>query len=332
MNKISDYLQKLSNAKTSDSDQISKKEYISGIVLALLSAAIYGFMPMMARIFKSEGGDPILLAMFRFFFSSLFLLPLIKGSNSPFKIEKSNLLRLLLVALAYAITPPLLYMSYEYLDTGIATILHFSYPALVIILCLIFYKDKPKISAILCLLFSLIGITLIQIDPSKHTETLVHSAVASTSYSQVIGLGLAILSGLTYAIYVVFYSKSRLITIPLFTLAFYLNFFSFIILVPYRLLNGINISLSFKGILIGILLAFSCSVLATIFFQYACSKIGGAKAALLSTFEPLVSVIVASLFLNEKLSTFSALGVAAILLASCLLIFEKKQNVDKKNN
>ena len=114
-------------------------------------------------------------------------------------------------------------------------------------------------------------------------------------------------------------------TLPLPKLVFYLNFFSFLFLLPYRAFTGPAFSFNATTIGIGLGVAFSCSVLATILFQFGTSQIGAQKAALLSTFEPLTSVIVGALFMGEVMTSTSFLGMALVLLASFILVFEKKK-------
>lgn len=294
--------------------------YFLGLAAVILSAVIYGFMPFAARLFRAEGGDPILLALLRFFFSSFFLAPLVRLSGHKFHLSKYEAGRVLAVGLGYAVTPPLLYMSYEYLDTGVATVLHFSYPAFVILLCAFLWKEKPGLTAILCLGLCFLGVLLIQSgDNSSGAE------LAKGDRLRHFGFFLAVFSGLTYALYIIFYAKSRLIAFSLFKLAFYLNFTSFLFLLPFRCLSGPFPRLSFRAFLIAALLGFSCSLLATLLFQFGTSCIGAQKAALLSTFEPVVSLSAAALILEESISFLSFLGMILILTASLLVAFEKKK-------
>lgn len=59
------------------------------------------------------------------------------------KITKEELKKLALVAtIGYVGTGMLLFLSYNYVPTGMATTIHFIYPILVITGCVVFYKER----------------------------------------------------------------------------------------------------------------------------------------------------------------------------------------------
>ena len=91
-----------------------------------------------------------------------------------------------------SVTPILLFHSYQYLPTSLATTIHFMYPTIVMLLCLVFFHDRFSKSKLLCLLLCFVGIITL-----------------NASHQKVIGLGflLALCSGLTWALYIVLMDK-----------------------------------------------------------------------------------------------------------------------------
>ena len=103
---------------------------------------------------------------------------------------------------------------------------------------------------------------------------------------------LAFSSGITYAFYVLYYTKSDLTALDPYKLSIYLSAFGSALLLAAALATGqmvIRLPLKAWGMIIGF--AFMVSFLATVFFQIGAKKIGPEKASLLSTFEPLTSVL-----------------------------------------
>lgn len=77
------------------------------------------------------------------------------------------------------------------------------------------------------------------------------------------------------------------------------------------------------------LLALAVNVFAIVLFQKGLGLCGGVKASLLSTFEPLTSVIVGVIIYNEQMTFRTVLGIALILLATAVLVLNKNdENID----
>ncbi len=81
-------------------------------------------------------------------------------------------------------------------------------------------------------------------------------------------------------------------------------------------------SLDNIGWAISLILALFITVVAVVAFQRGTAICGAQKASLLSTFEPLTSVVIGILVLNEALSARTFLGIACILFSIILLIIE----------
>ena len=101
------------------------------------------------------------------------------------------------------------------------------------------------------------------------------------------------------------------------------RFIKFCLILAAALATGqmvIRLPLKAWGMIIGF--AFMVSFLATVFFQIGAKKIGPEKASLLSTFEPLTSVVGGVLLFREQLTGRSLAGIVCILLAVFLLAWK----------
>lgn len=71
---------------------------------------------------------------------------------------------------------------------------------------------------------------------------------------------------------------------------------------------------------VGFVFSVLMTVIAGVLFQLGINYIGPQKATIFSTFEPLTSVMVGVLFLNEQLDILAIGGIVIILVAVLLLI------------
>ena len=83
-------------------------------------------------------------------------------------------------------------------------------------------------------------------------------------------------------------------------------------------------SLTTKSWIISAVFAFLCTVVALSLLQVGIKHIGASEAAVISTFEPITSVIFGILLLNEKITPIKI--IACILIFSGVLILSFAKN------
>ncbi len=74
-----------------------------------------------------------------------------------------------------------------------------------------------------------------------------------------------------------------------------------------------------SGWLLTILFAVSLNVVAIVLFQRGTFLIGGSRASILSTFEPITSILAGTVIFKEKLSAFTIIGTILVITASILI-------------
>lgn len=281
------------------------KKYL-GYIYTILSAIIFGLMPLGAKIIYINGSNSITLAFHRFLFSIpvLYILARRRSSKS-LRISKDKLKKLFILSIGYISTPILLLSSYNFISSGTATTIHFIYPVLVLLGCALFYKEKINFirgfSCLLCMLGLLTFYT-----PGDDFAVL--------------GLIIAFMSGITYSFYIIYFAKSDLEGLDTYTIAFYLALIGSIELFFISIAtNSLTFNLTGVAWLLTLLLAIVTSAIGTILFQKGTILIGPQKSSLLSTFEPLTSVIIGFIVFNEELSILSMIGIVFILISVVLL-------------
>lgn len=276
-----------------------------GYIYTALSAIIFGLMPLLTKIIIARGATSLTIPFFRVFYVTIVLFFVLKIKKIDFHLEKRDLLSVMLTSIfGSGLTIIILNESYNYVDTGIATSLHFLYPLFVAILCCFFYGEKIKKKQIISLSFALVGIICFM---SKGNGSL-------------FGYLLAIASGLTYAFYLVKMDKTGLVKMNAFKLSFYLALFTTIEIFTMNLYMQ-EVVFKMDALSYGLLLvlALSSSFLATVLLQKGVLLLGSTRASFICLLEPVTSMIVGILWLNEALTLNKGLGGLAIIIS--LIIF-----------
>ena len=276
-----------------------------GYIYTALSAIIFGLMPLLTKIIIARGATSLTIPFFRVFYVTIVLFLVLKIKKIDLHLEKRDLLSAILTSIfGSGLTIIILNESYNYVDTGIATSLHFLYPLFVAILCCFFYGEKIKKKQIISLSFALVGIICFM---SKGNGSL-------------FGYFLAIASGLTYAFYLVKMDKTGLVKMNALKLSFYLALFTTIEIFTMNLYMQevvFKIDVLSYGLLL--VLALSSSFLATVLLQKGVLLLGSTRASFICLLEPVTSMIVGILWLNEALTFNKGLGGLAIIIS--LIIF-----------
>lgn len=279
-----------------------------GYIYTALSAIIFGLMPLLTKIIIARGATSLTIAFFRVFYVTIVLFFVLKIKKIDLHLEKRDLLSAMLTSIfGSGLTIIILNESYNYVDTGIATSLHFLYPLFVAILCCFFYGEKIKKKQIISLSFALVGIICFM---SKGNGSL-------------FGYFLAIASGLTYAYYLVKMDKTGLVKMNALKLSFYLALFTTIEIFTMNLFMQ-DVVFKMDALSYGLLLvlALSSSFLATVLLQKGVLLLGSTRASFICLLEPVTSMIVGILWLNEAFTLNKGLGGLAIIIS--LIIFLKE--------
>ena len=283
-----------------------KKTMIKGYVLVILSAFLFGCMPLITRYIYAEGINRESVVLLRNLLALPLLALLTRFQNKSFKIPIKAIPAIAVIALmGCCITPLLLYSSYQHIATGTATVFHFVYPAVVVLIGLLFLRKKINAGTISAVGICVVGICLFY-NPNEPLNWM--------------GCAFALVSGVTYAIYVVLLSVFRYKDISGFKLSFYVSVVcTAVMLVVCLAANKLTVPTTLMGWLLCALLALVINVGAVVMFQKGTFYIGGERASVLSTVEPLTGVLLGVTMLAEKITLFAAIG-AALVIVACILI------------
>lgn len=189
---------------------------MKGIILTMLSAIAFGFAFTLGPMTYGDGGsNPTTLTFLRNALSLPVLFLILRYQGIPLTVTRKELLSLtILGGIGNAFTTLLLFISFSLIDVGIATTIHFIYPVFVTIGCVLFFKEKLGFKKVVSLLVATCGIAcfFFGVDTSQGLRG-----------GMILGLALAVISGVTYAFYIIYLDKSGLKNQPVFKITLALD-------------------------------------------------------------------------------------------------------------
>ena len=283
---------------------MKKKQFI-GQLCIIGSAIIFGFTPVLAAISYQGGNNGINMAFLRALVPIPVLLIIGRSLAMPDKAQWKT--GLIAGCLSFGCTL-LLYSSYEYISPGLATTLHFMYPLYVTVYEAVKSRKSPGTVRLTGLALGLIGSALF-LDMGEGGSSL-------------LGFALALLSGVTYAAYIVSLGKEAKRPLPLFRLMLVVSISGVFLCGATGLAMGkLVFSMPPMAWICAIAVALLAAVVGSVLFQKGVREIGGANSALLSLFEPITSVIFSVLLLGDSFSPLKILGSVLILGGLALISF-----------
>ena len=285
---------------------------VKGYVFAVLSAVIYGSMPLMSKYIYADGVNPLTLVFLRNVFSLIPLGMLAYRERKTLKIPGKLLPSIALIGvLGCCITPILLFSSYQFIPSGTATVIHFAYPAVVMIGGLLFFRQKLRVMGIASMVLCITGICMFY-TPGESLDLT--------------GSLLALASAVSFASYVLLLSRFDSTRVSGFLFNFYVTVVcSIFTLIVCLATNSLALPASLSGW--GLCVVFSLLVTtgAVVLFQQSTFLIGGDRASILSTLEPITSVLLGCIFFREPFGIRVALGTALVVAASILIVLPGKR-------
>ena len=294
---------------------MKNKKMIIGYILVILSAFLFGCMGLITVNIYNQNISKPSAVLLRNMLALPVLAVLALTQNKTLKVPLKALPSISVFAImGCCVTPLLLFIGYDKIGAGTTTVFHFIYPAVVVLLSMVFLKKKLSLGTGIAVLLCIVGIGLFY-DPNSEKGL------------NLTGCIVALASGITYAIYVVLLSVFKYKEVAGFRLSFYISLICTIVMLVFCLVTN---TLTFPTNLLGwglcILLALVISVGAVVLFQKGTFIIGGERASILSTVEPITGVVTGYLFLHEKMTVEMIIGSVIVVIASILIaVFDARK-------
>ncbi|SIQ31807.1 EamA domain-containing membrane protein RarD [Chryseobacterium sp. RU37D] len=276
-----------------------------GYALGIISSVSYGLIPIFILPVKQAHFSMDITLFYRFLFSALMIGGYLLYSKENFYINRKETLILAVLGICYAFSSEFLFLGYDYLTAGIASTVLFIYPVIVALIMFFFYKEKLTRLSSFSLLFAFAGVIILCLK-GKGLEI------------NYLGLGIVMLSSLSYALYIIIVNKSN-IKVSGFKLSFYSMLFTSFFFMIKALIGKESFAIPSTDIFFNFLIfAFSTTVISTLCLVFAIKYIGSTPTAILGALEPVVAVMVSVLIFHEKFTFNLFLGITLILFGVIL--------------
>lgn len=282
-----------------------------GFAYGTIAAVSYGLNPLFALPLYDAGLAPDSVLFYRYGLAIVMLAVLMKIQGQSFAIRRAEIIPLCVMGLLFSFSSLTLFMSYNYMDAGIASTILFVYPVLVAIIMAVCFKEKISLLTMLSITLAFAGISLLYKGEGGQTLSLV-------------GILLVFMSSLSYAVYIVGVNRSSLKDMPTSKLTFYALLFGIsVYIVRLKFCTQLDVIHEPVQWVYPIGLALFPTLVSLVTMAKSIHYIGSTPAAILGALEPITALFFGVLVFGEALTPRIILGIILILLAVTLIIAGK---------
>ncbi len=273
-----------------------------GILLIALSAASFGTLAIFGKYAYADGMDTFTVLFLRFGISALTMTFILLLRREVFPRGKILAQLIGMGALGY-VGQSFLYMTaIKYASSGLVALLLYLYPMFVFILSVLILKEKASAVKVVALILALVGAAL-TVDPNG---------------GRLIGALMAVAAALIYSVYIIVGANvmKHVSAVQSSAIIFASAGAVFGIL---TFANGAHFPASHSGwfAMLGVIVV--STIIPVVAFLAGLEIIGPTNAAMLSTLEPVVTVLLAAWLFGERLMPIVMVGGGLILVAVILL-------------
>lgn len=275
---------------------------LTGILLIAISAASFGTLAIFGRLLYADGLDTFSMMFLRFSFAAAIMTAILLARREKFPTGKFLLALIGMGAIGY-VGQSFSYLSaIKYASAGLVALLLYLYPMFVFILSAIFLHEKITWLRVFAIVLALIGTGLI-VDPQG---------------GRPLGILFSIAAALIYSGYIIVGTNVMKHFSPVQSSA--------VIFASAGLVYGIFISINgahFPSTRLGWIhvagIVLVATVIPVVTFLAGLERIGPTHSAMLSTLEPVVTVLLATWLFGERLAWIVLLGGGLVLVAVVVL-------------
>ncbi len=287
----------------------SRDDYVAlkGIIAAISSALLFGISPAIAKMAYAGGSNGITMTLMRALFGLPFLFLLAHRQKIKLRVSRAELVPIVLVSTfgAFA-TTLLLYSSYSYINVGLATVLHYIFPVFVMLTDVLFFKERIAWWKLLALALGFLGVL---------------TFMGSSSANDMVGIVLALASGLTYAGLMVGIERTSIQALPAIQMSIYSHMTSLVLSFVFgSVTNQLNFRLTPAAWLSSVVVALMVAVGAFTLLNYAIITCGASTTSIIAMLEPLTGALFGWIILKESLSGSNLFGFLLIMAGVILVL------------
>jgi drug/metabolite transporter (DMT)-like permease len=286
-------------------------------LLVALSGILYGLMGFLGSKIIGQQIDIASMLFWRFFIAGIWMIPFVfkkRKGNGLRALDKKQLRFILLLApLGYAGGSGFYFLATTYAGTGLSMVIFFTYPIIIALFSWLVQK-YPLNGKTFFMLFA-ISVGLVLLSDMTGNEPI-----------HIMGLLFSFAAAASYAFYIIGSKKYSASTLDSNLLTMVVSFGSaFVFLIAaFAAQQQLVIPASIKswGYLVG--LGVFATALPIQFMLEGLKKISSMRASIISVLEPLVTVFIGILLLDESLSLLQVCGIIIVLMSTIAIQFQRE--------
>ena len=272
-----------------------------GALLCLFSAAAFGCMAIFGKLAYDAGVDVGELLLVRFGLAAAVLAAVAFARGQVQRLGRRAVVAgLLMGAVGYATQAGLYFLALERMDASLLSLLLYTYPALVTVAAIVIGREQATRLRLVALAVASLGTALVLLGAAQGALdplATVMALGASVAYTAYILCGDRVVAGVPPLALASLVTAGATVTFGIVLLA----------------TTGPSLDFGAEGWLWATAIALVSTVAAIIAFFAGLARVGPSSAAILSTLEPPVTIVLAALAFGEALSAVQLLGGALVL-------------------
>ncbi len=294
----------------------------SGVFIAIIGIVLFSAKAILVKLAYQYEVSSIHLLLFRMLFSLPFyiLIAFYYKPTFPSKIKRIDYVWVLFFGfIGYYLASYFDFLGLQYIKAGLERIILFVYPTLVLVISRLFLKEKISSKQIAAILITYFGVVVTFWGELQYNSETV-----------ILGGFLVFLSALTYASYIV--GSGWLIPkfgAMIFT-AYAMIVSSLCVIIHYAITDRNDITVyPYQVYVLGFMMAILSTLIPSFLVSFAIKKLGASNFSIIGSVGPISTIILAYLFLDEKLTALQILG-ATIVIVGVMIVSLNKSKKNKK--
>ena len=278
-----------------------------GILLIIVSATSFGAMPIFAHFVYASGVTPLTALFFRFGIAALCLWSYMLLQQQSWPQRKNLKILMAIGGVGFVFQSITFFVALTLVSGGLVVLLLYLYPTIVVAISIVVLRQPSSPMKLLALMTALTGTAL---------------TIGPVEKAQFLGVILGILSAFIYATYVLVGDRVMQEESPLVSSTVMISAAAFVF-GGIAVIQGVSLPTHISGWLGLIAIAVISTVVSISTLFTGIKLLGAATASVLSTLEPVVTIALSFVILQQQITQMQLLGGGLIVLAVLLITLEK---------
>lgn len=278
------------------------RDKLAGVLLIALSASAFGAMAIFARFAYAAGADVYGLLAVRFVVAAIAMAFVMRARGIALPPVRRVLALAAMGGIGYVGQSYCFFTALNHAQASLVALLLYLYPLFVTILAAVFLKERLTTAAVIALVLCSVGAGL----------------TVGGGEGEPVGIALGVAAAVIYSVYIVVGARVTAGVNAIATTTVICTAAALVYVTVGILRTGAGVPPQFPstagGWLALVAIALVSTVLAILTFFAGLQTLGASRASMLSTLEPVVTVVLAALLLGEHIGATQAVGGALILL------------------